>query len=171
MAVKSVLEELKIDYLQIQLGKAILKKTISNEMVKKVQAGLARYELELMDDKRKIIVESVKVLIIDILQSSSDEVSLKLSVYLSNSLGYDYTYLSNIFSTEESSTIERFYINKRIEKVKQLIAYENLNVSEIAYKLKFSSGPHLCFQFKKITGLTPSAFKKLVQSDSYVWEI
>ncbi len=170
MAVQSVLEELQINYLHIELGKAILKENISSELVKKIEVGLSHYELELMYDKRKIVVESIKILIIELLHSSKEDEFLKLSVFLSSSLEYDYTYLSNIFSELESSTIEKFYIDNRIERVKELIVYENLNISEIAYRLRFSSISHLCFQFKKITGQTPSKFKKLVQSDLFVWK-
>jgi AraC-like DNA-binding protein len=94
---------------------------------------------------------------------------LKLSAYLSKKLNYEYTYLSNMFSELEGSTIERFYIVNRIERVKELIVYDDLSLSEIAYQLKFSSVSHLCQQFKKVTGETPSDYKKLCESNDYVW--
>jgi AraC-like DNA-binding protein len=123
-----------------------------------------------MDDKKKIIVERIKTCITEKLNSSSTKtIEEKLSTYLSSCLHYHYTYLSNIFSEMENCTLERYYIEERIERVKELMVYEDMPVKEISYLLNYSSVPHLCLQFKKVTGLTPSQFKKLCLSDEFVW--
>lgn len=169
MAVQSVLEELSIPYETIELGKVTISEALSPEQHKSLNASLQYYKLELIDDKRKILVERIKVIIIQLFDSPKDEMRLKLSEYLSKSLNYDYTYLSNVFSEIEGSTIERFYIVTRIERVKELIVYEDLSITEIAYKLNYSSISHLCLQFKKVTGQTPSMFKRLCESKDFVW--
>ncbi|MBC7826603.1 MAG: helix-turn-helix transcriptional regulator [Chitinophagaceae bacterium] len=171
MAVQSVLEGLSIRYSSIELGKVALLEVLSPDQQKKINAALQHYKLELMDDKRKILVERIKILIIELLHSPDNEMRLKLSEYLSKGLHYDYTYLSNIFSEMEGSTIERFYIVTRIERVKELIVYEDLSVTEIAYQLNYSSVSHLCLQFKKVTGQTPSMFRKKCESGDFVWRI
>ena len=169
MAVQSVLESLKINYLHIELGKVSLTTALTLEEQAVLNSSLKRYQLELMDDKRKILVERIKTLIIEQFHSPGDEIHFKFSEHLSSSLNYDYTYLSNVFSELEGSTIEKFYIVQRIERVKELIVYEGLSVTEISHYLNFSSVSHLCLQFKKITGQTPSAFKKLCTTEDFVW--
>ncbi len=169
MAVQSVLEALDIDFLTIELGKVKITAELTSGQRIKLNAALKQYELELMDDKRKILVERIKTLIIDMFHSSDTEIQPKFSEFLSKKLHYDYTYLANTFSEMEGSTIERFYIVNRIERVKELIVYETLSITEIAYQLDYSSVSHLCLQFKKVTGQTPSAFKKLCESEDYVW--
>ena len=124
--------------------------------------------LELINDKKKILVERIKTLIRELFYSPN-QIYLNLSVYLSNHLEYDYNYISNIFSEVEGNTIERFYIETRIERVKELIIYETLNVTQIAYRLNFSSASHLCQQFRKVTGITPSKFKKLSATEDFIW--
>jgi AraC family transcriptional regulator len=169
MAVRTVLETLNIAYTKIELGKAELKRGLSVQQRDELDFALRVYELELMEDKRKILVERIKTLIVELFHSSGEELSLKFSAHLSRSLHYDYTYLSNVFSELEGSTIEKFYITQRIERVKELIVYEGLSVTEIAYRLNFSSASHLCLQFKKVTGQTPSNFKKLCATEDFVW--
>ena len=168
MAVQAVLEGLKIDYLTIELGRVKLVSALTPEQKNELNEGLKHYELELMDNKKMIIVERIKILIIQKCQSPDFENELKFSVYLSESLEYDYTYLANIFSEMEGSTIERFYILNRIERVKELMIYEALSIKEIAYQLNYSSVSHLCLQFKKVTGQTPSIFKKQCESHGFV---
>jgi AraC-like DNA-binding protein len=168
MAVQAVLEGLKIDYLTIELGRVKLVSVLTPEQKNELNEGLKHYELELMDNKKMIIVERIKILIIQKCQSPDFENELKFSVYLSESLEYDYTYLANIFSEMEGSTIERFYILNRIERVKELMIYEALSIKEIAYQLNYSSVSHLCLQFKKVTGQTPSIFKKQCESHGFV---
>lgn len=167
MAVQSVLKELKIDYLHIELGEVKLAAALTPEQQKKLKAALKHYELELMDDKKKVLVEQIKVLIIETFHASDSEMHLKLSEYLSKHLLLDYTYLANTFSEKEGMTIERFFIASRIERVKELIAYEALSIKEIAYQLNYSSVAHLSRQFKKVTGQTLSLFKKLSESPDF----
>ena len=169
MAVQSVLEALQIDYESIELGRVKLRDYLSSEQKKALNTSLQKYELELMEDKKQVLVEQVKILILEIFHRPDTDMELKLSAYLSKKLNYEYTYLSNMFSELEGSTIERFYIVSRIERVKELMVYEDLSLSEIAYQLKFSSVSHLCLQFKKVTGETPSNYKRLCQSNDYVW--
>lgn len=170
MAVQSVLEELEIGYTSIELGKATLTLELSAEEQKKVNIALKRFELELIEDRKKIISSNIKAAIIVFFNSSDGVLQLKFSAYLSDKLHYDYTYLSNIFTEAEGITIERFYIVTRIERVKELIAYEDNSLKEIAYQLNYSNISHLCVQFKKVTGQTPSMFKKLCSSPDYIWK-
>lgn len=169
MAVQSVLESLNINYLRIELGKVSLTTALSLVEQEVLNSSLKKYGLELMDDKRKILVERIKTLIIELFHSSEVELDLKFSEHLSRSLHFDYTYLSNVFSEMEGSTIEKFFITQRIERVKELMVYEGFSVSEISHQLNFSSVSHLCLQFKKVTGQTPSQFKKLCATEDFVW--
>lgn len=171
MAVQSVLDELKIGYLNIELGRVKLAGELNAEEQKKLNMALTHYGLELMDNKKKILVERIKTLIIEMFNSPNDEIRSKFSEYLSKNLHYEYTYLANCFSDMEGSTIERFYISYRIERVKELLVYEALSIKEIAYQLNYSSVSHLCLQFKKVTGQTPTMFKKLCESEEFAWRI
>ncbi|WP_234406870.1 helix-turn-helix domain-containing protein [Prolixibacter bellariivorans] len=114
-----------------------------------------------MDDKRSILVEKIKSAIIELVHYTDDQIKVNLSDYLSEQLNHDYTYMANLFSEVKGTTIEKFYLTHKIERVKELIVYDELNLSEIAYKMHYSSVAHLSNQFKKYTGLTPSHFKKL----------
>lgn len=169
MAVQSVLEQLGIGYLTIELGRVKLAQDIGPEQMAELQPALQHYQLELMEDRRKIITEQIKVLILEMFHMPEINLHQKFSDYLSKRMFYDYTYLANIFSETEGSTIERFYIVSRVERVKELIVYEKLNITEISYELNYSSVSHLCQQFKKVTGQTPSEFKKLCESEDFVW--
>ena len=169
MAVRTVLENLNIDYSTIELGKVKLKAALTLKQQNELNTALKVYELELMKDRRKILVEKIKTLIIELFHSTKVDLPLKFSNHLSQQLHYDYTYLSNVFSEVEGSTIEKFYICTRIERVKELIVYEGLTITEISHLLNFSSVSHLCLQFKKVTGQTPSRFKALCATDDYVW--
>ena len=169
MAVQSVLETLNIPYKSIELGRVKLVDELNAYQRQQLNTALQHYHLELMEDKKKIITERIKTLIIQLLHEENDATQLKLSVYLADSLQYDYTYLSNVFSEVEGYTIERFYIVSRIERVKELLIYENWSITEIALQLKYSSVPHLSLQFKKVTGKTPSEFKHLSEAEDFVW--
>lgn len=160
MAVQVVLEKLEIDYKEIEIGKVTLSKELDPEKQKKLNEALQYYELELMDHKKAILVERIKNLITEMFHSPDNEIPLKLTHYLSKTLHHEYTYLSNIFSEVEKSTIERFFISTRVQRVKELLIYEGLSIKEITYELNYSSVAHLCGQFKKVTGKTPSLFKK-----------
>lgn len=169
MAVESVLEKLNISYIRVELGQAELTDTLSTEQLEELNSSLQHYELELIDNKKMIIVERIKILVTEMIHSDSIDPPLKFTVHLSKQLGYDYTYLSNLFSEYEDSTIERFYITTRIERVKELMIYERMSIKEVAYKLNYSSVSHLCLQFKKVTGQTPSEFRKLTRQPDYTW--
>ena len=165
MAVKSVLETSEISFEDIELGRVNLISQLTAEQFSKLNSGLKYYELELMENKKKILVEKIKVAIIEMFHSSNGDILVKLSEHLSRSLQHDYTYLANIFSTEEGRTIEKFYILNKVKRVKELLIYEGLTIKDISYKLNYSSVSHLCLQFKKVTGTTPSVFKKLWESE------
>ncbi len=169
MAVESVLQGLGIEYQSVELGRVNLVAPLSTEQQIKLSESLNYYHLELMDDRKKILVEKVKTLIRELFSTAHMPTKLKLSHYLSEALHYDYTYLTNIFSDMEDSTIERFYIVTRVEKVKEMIVYERVNITEISYELNYSSVSHLCLQFKKVTGQTPTEFRKLCESPEFIW--
>lgn len=169
MVVQSILSDLDIRYSGVELGLAKLADTIQPDKLRALNEALKLYDLELMDDRKKILVEQIKVLIVRIFHSTTDDIPHKFSEYLSKVLYYDYTYLSNLFSELEGSTIEKFYIVSRVERAKELMVYDSLTTTEIAYKLNYSSVSHFCLQFKKITGQTPATYKKLCQSENFVW--
>ena len=134
---------------------------METEQLKKLGIALKKSGLLLMDDKRSILVEKIKSAIIELVHYNEEQIKVNLSDYLSKKLNYDYTYLANLFSEVKGITIEKFYLTHKIEKVKELIVYDELSLTEIAYRMRYSSIAHLSNQFKKITGLTPSHFKKL----------
>lgn len=134
---------------------------ISSEMLSHLDTALRNNGLELMNDKKSILVENIKTTIIELVHYKEEQIKVNLSDYLSEKLGHNYTYLSNLFSEVKGTTIEKFYLSHKIEKAKELLVYDELNLSEIAYKLHYSSVAHLSNQFKKMTGLTPSHFKNL----------
>ncbi|HUR29873.1 MAG TPA: AraC family transcriptional regulator [Saprospiraceae bacterium] len=169
MAVQAVLGELNIKYQTIELGQVVLTEVLSLNEQSILDTHLRKYQLELMHDKKNVLIEKIKTAIIELLQSSKDAIPHKLSVYLSEKLEYDYTYLSNTFSDMEKMTIERYFIVSRIERVKELIVYEKLSISDIANLLHFSSPAHLSLQFKKITGYTASNFRSLTESNTLIW--
>ncbi len=161
MVVKAELEKLHLRYLDVKIGEIILFEDISSEQLKLLDNALRKSGLELMDNKKKILVEKIKSLIIELVHYTDEQIKVNLSIFLSERLNHDYTYLANLFSEVKGITIEKFYLLHKIEKVKELIVYDQLNLTEIAEKLHYSSVAHLSNQFKKITGLTPSHFKKL----------
>jgi len=161
MIVKSELSKLGLKYFKVELGEAEIEEDITSDQKDKLQAGLMRSGLELMDDRKATLIEKIKNVIVEMVHYSDELPKVKNSEFISKKLNHDYTYLSNIFSEATGITIERFLINHKIERVKELIIYDELNITEIAFKLHYSSVGHLAYQFKKITGLTPSFFKKL----------
>ena len=161
IVVKSELEKLGLHYRNVKIGEADIIEDISPEQLEKLDIALKKSGLLLMDNKKSVLVEKIKIAIIELVHYSEDQIKVNLSDYLSEKLNYDYTYLANLFSEVKGITIEKFYLTHKIEKVKELIVYDELNISEIAYKMHYSSVAHLSNQFKKITGLTPSHFKKL----------
>jgi len=161
MVVKEELKALGLTYFSISLGQVDLIKPIQPAEREKIRAALLKSGLELMDDKKSIIIEKIKDIIIEMVHYEEDLPKVNFSDYLSEKLKYSYTYLANLFSETEGTTIEHFIIIHKIERVKELIMYDELSLTEIAEKLHYSSISHLSNQFKKITGLTPSFFKSL----------
>ena len=161
MVVKSELEKLGLQYTTVELGEAVIKENLSAEQMDLLAIGLKKAGLELMDDKKSILVEKIKAVIIELVHYNEEQLKINLSDYLSEKLGHNYTYLANLFSDVKGTTIEQFYLAHKIEKVKELLVYDELNLTEIAYRMHYSSVAHLSNQFKKMTGLTPSHFKNL----------
>jgi len=161
MIVKDELKKLGIPYLEVNLGEVLLKEVPTQEQRDKLKTALLSSGLEVMDDKKAMLIEKIKNVIIEMVHYSDELPKITFSNYLSEKLNYDYTYLSNLFSETEGTTIEHYILVHKIERVKELIIYGELNMTEIAFKLHYSSVAHLSNQFKKITGLTPSFFKSL----------
>jgi AraC-like DNA-binding protein len=161
MVVKSEIEKLGLHYITVDLGEADIREEISAEQLARLGIALKKTGLELMDDKRSILVEKIKTIIIELVHYNDEQIKINLSDYLSEKLNLNYTYLANLFSEVKGTTIEQFYLAHKIEKVKELLVYDELNLTEIAWKLHYSSVAHLSNQFKKMTGLTPTHFKKL----------
>lgn len=161
MVVKAELEKLGVSYVDVKIGEVNTLEDISGDNLDRLDIALKRAGLLLMDDKKSILVEKIKAAVIELVHYTEDQIKTNLSDYLSEKLDYDYTYLANLFSEVKGITIEKFYLTHKIEKVKELIVYDELSLSEIAYKMHYSSVSHLSNQFKKITGLSPSHFKKL----------
>ncbi len=161
MVVKAELEKLGIGYILIELGQVEISQELSSEQMSQLDVALRRSGLELIDDKKGVLIEKIKCIIIETVHYSEEKIKVNLSDYISDKLNYDYTYLASLFSEVTGITIEKFYIGHKIEKAKELLVYNELNLTEIAYNLGYSSVAHLSNQFKKFTGLTPSHFKKL----------
>lgn len=161
IAVKEVLENLGLHFIIVDLGEVEIMENLSGEQREQVRVALQYSGLELMDDKRAELIERVKNSIIEMVHHSNGAIKTNFSDYLSQKLNYDYTYLSNLFSEVQGTTIEQFVISHKIERIKELIIYNELNITEIAYEMNYSSVAHLSNQFKKATGLSPSHFKKI----------
>jgi AraC-like DNA-binding protein len=161
MVVKSELQRHGLHFTTIQLGEVEVMENISRELYDAMNIALKRTGLELMDDKNSILVERIKTIIIELVHYTDEQIKINLSDFLSEKLNHNYTYLSNLFSEVKGTTIEQFFLSHKIERVKELLVYDELNLTEIAYKLHYSSVAHLSNQFKKMTGLTPSHFKSL----------
>jgi AraC-like DNA-binding protein len=170
MVVKSELEKLGLHYTTVELGEAEIMENISAEQLNLLDVGLRKTGLELMDDKRSILVEKIKAVIVELVHYNDELIKINLSDYLTEKLSHDYTYLANLFSEVKGTTIEKFYLAHKIEKVKELLVYDDLNLTEIAWKLHYSSVAHLSNQFKRMTGLTPSHFKNLKNKKRNVLE-
>ncbi len=161
MIVKSELEKLALQYTIIELGEVEIKGELTAEKQQQLQSALLTFGLELMDDKKTMLIEKVKNIIIEMIHYSDELPEIKFSDYVSEKLNYDYTYLSNLFSEVKGITIEHYIISHKIERVKEMLLYNELTLTQIAYQLQYSSVSHLSNQFKKVTGLTPSFFKNM----------
>jgi len=161
MAVKDALKELGLHFILVDLGEVDIMENISTEQREKLKIALNDSGLELMDDKRAVLIEKIKNAIIEMVHHNDELIKVNFSEYLSEKLNHDYTYLANLFSEVQGTTIEQFIISHKIERIKELIIYDELNITEIAWKMNYSSVAHLSNQFKKVTGLSPSHFKQL----------
>jgi AraC-like DNA-binding protein len=163
LMVKEELRKLGIKYVIIDLGMVEMLESITLKQREELKASLLRSGLELLDDKKSILIEKIKNVIVEMIHYSDELPEINYSDYISEKLQYDYTYLANIFSEVKGITIQQFIIIHKIEKVKELLLYDELSLTEISYNLHYSSVGHLSNQFKKITGLSPSFYKKLKQ--------
>ncbi len=161
MLVKDELVKLGIQPISVDLGETEIMDSVSADTWLTIKTNLLKWGLELMDDKKSILIQKVKNVIIELVHYSEEPLSVNLSVYLADKLNHDYTYLSNLFSEAQGTTIEKFFILHKIERVKELLVYDELTLTEIAFRLHYSSVSHLSTQFKKTTGLTPSYFRQL----------
>jgi AraC-like DNA-binding protein len=161
MMVKEELKKLGLHFIVVDLGEVEIMEEISTEQRMQLKSALLDSGLELMDDKRAILIEKIKNVIVEMVHHSDEMIKINLSDFLSEKLNHDYTYLANLFSEVQGTTIEQFMISHKVERIKELIIYDELNISEIAWKMNYSSVAHLSNQFKKVTGLSPSHFKQL----------
>jgi AraC-like DNA-binding protein len=161
MMVKEELRKLGLHFIVVDLGEVEIMENISAEQRKQVKMALLHSGLELMDDKRSILIEKIKKTIIEMVHHTDEIMNINFSDFLSEKLNHDYTYLANLFSEVQGTTIGQFIIAHKIERIKELIIYGELTITEIAWKMNYSSVAHLSNQFKKVTGLSPSHFKQL----------
>jgi len=161
MAVKEELKKLGLHFIVVDLGEVEIMENISPALREELKAALLLTGLEMIDDRRSVLIEKIKTVIIDMVHHAEEDVKIKFSHYLSEKLDHDYTYMANLFSEVQGTTIEQFIIAHKIERIKELIIYGDLNITEIAWKMNYSSVAHLSNQFKKMTGLSPSHFKQL----------
>lgn len=164
MVVQSLLDKVGIVPLSIKLGEVVLEKEIDEKIKAKFAQELQSVGFQLIDDKKSRLIEQIKTTIIELVHYENNDLKINLSDYLSDRLHHDYNYLSNLFSEVEGTTIEKYFITQKIERVKELLVYDELTLNEIAYQLNYSSTAHLSTQFKKVTGFTPSHFKKIKEN-------
>ena len=161
MMVKEALKELGLHFIVVDLGVVDVMEELSEEQKAALQSLLFNAGLELMDDKKAMLIEKIKKVIIEMVHHAVELPKTNFSDFISKKLDYDYTYLANLFSEVQGTTIEQYIISHKIERIKELIVYGEMNITEIANKMNYSSVAHLSSQFKKATGLTPSHFKQL----------
>jgi AraC-like DNA-binding protein len=161
MAVKQELKKLGLHFIVVDLGEVEVMEKLSLQQLEQLKSALLDSGLELMDDKRAVLIERIKNAIVEMVHYTDELIKTNFSTYLSKKLDHDYTYLANLFSEVQGTTIEQFIISHKVERIKELIIYGELNITEIAAKMNYSSVAHLSNQFKKVTGLSPSHFKQL----------
>lgn len=164
MVVKSELEQLGLQPLMVELGEVELKEELTNKQKELVNTRFLELGFELIDDKKSRLIERVKNLVVELVHHSEEQLNMNVSDYLMQYIPMEYKYLSNLFSEVEGTTIEKFYIAQRLERVKELLVYDELSLSEIADQMGYSSVAYLSTQFKKVVGLTPSHFKSIKAS-------
>lgn len=161
-AVIAALKELQLDFTSVELGQVNFgDQVIASEMLDKLQLKLERLGFEILDNKKSRLIDKIKISIIELVHKKDSLDKIKISQYLQDRVNHDYSHISHVFSSTEGITIEQFFINQKIERIKELLIYDELNATEIAYRLGYSSLAHLSGQFKKNTGMTLSQFKKL----------
>lgn len=163
MVVKEELKNLGLHYVSVDLGMAEIMEDITQDQQKQLKNNLLKSGLELLDDKKSVLIEKIKNVIIEMIHYTDELPKINYSEYISEKLNLDYTYLANIFSEVKGITIQHFIIINKIEKVKEMLLYEELDLTEISYRLNYSSVAHLSSQFKKITGLSPTYYRQLKQ--------
>jgi YesN/AraC family two-component response regulator len=161
MIVKAELENLGLHYLKVELGEADIAEDLPPSQIDELDTALRKSGIEVLESKKSILIEKIKNIIIEQVHYVEEPLPTNLSTLLSEALHHDYTYLANLFSISQGTTIERFYISHRVERIKELLLYDELNITEIARLMHYSSVAHMSNQFKKLTGLTPSFFKHL----------
>jgi AraC-like DNA-binding protein len=161
LAVKDTLKQLGLHFVLVDLGEIDVMENLTSAQREELKAALQKQGLELMDDKRAMLIEKIKNAIIEMVHHTHEVIKVNFSEYLAEKLNHDYTYLANLFSETQGTTIEQFVISHKVERIKELIIYGELNITEIAWKMNYSSVAHLSNQFKKVTGLSPSHFKQL----------
>lgn len=163
MVVKEELKKMGLHYMVVDLGEVEIMETLQDSQWQTLKEALMVSGLELMDDKRTILIEKIIHVIMEMIHVSEELPIVNYSKHISDKLNYDYTYLSNLFTEIKGITIQQFIILHKVEKIKELIIYDELNITEIAWKMNYSSVAHLSNQFKKITGFSPTHFKQLKQ--------
>jgi len=161
LVVSDILNKMGVHDAKVELGKTCLPNTLSGNQMSELRKRLEGVGFEIIDDLKSRLIEKIKIVILEMVYGKQDFIKVNYSVYLEKKLGKSYHYLSNLFSEVEGQTIEKYIISQKIERVKELLVYEQLTLSEIAYELGYSSVSHLSVQFKKVTGLTPSHFKEI----------
>lgn len=161
MLVKEELKKMGLHFIIVELGEIEIMEDITPEEREHLKIALLSSGLELMEDKKAVLIEKIKNVIIEMIHHSDELPKVNYSEFISNKLNYDYTYLANIFSEMKGITIQQFIILHKIERIKELLMYQEFNLTEISYRMQYSSVAHLSNQFKKVTGMTPSAFKQL----------
>ena len=161
MVIQNELSKLSFNVINIKLGEVTLEKEPTAEERKNLNKVLVSFGFQIIDDKKGSTIEKIKNIIIEMVHYQDSNVKTNLSEVLSSKLHHDYNYLSNLFSEVEGTTIEKYFISQKVERVKELLVYDELSLSEIAFQLNYSSVAYLSNQFKKVTGLTPSHFKQI----------
>ncbi len=161
MMVKEALKTMGLHFIVVELGVVEIMETLTETQRLELKANLLKGGLELMDDKRAMLIEKIKNVVIETVHYADELIKVNFSDYLSEKLHYDYTYMANLFSEVQGTTIEQYIIAHKVERIKELIIYGELNITEIAHRMNYSSVAHLSSQFKKVTGLSPSHFKQL----------
>ena len=161
MMVKDTLKKMGLHFIVVDLGEVEIMETLNEDQRLELKSTLSKGGLELMDDKKAMLIERIKNVIVEMVHYAEEFIKINFSDYLSEKLNYDYTYMANLFSEVQGTTIEQYIISHKVERIKELIIYGELNITEIAHRMNYSSVAHLSSQFKKVTGLSPSHFKQL----------